>query len=70
MGGQAKQSQSAAGGGRRKQIKTESVSLGFWKSGLWPDMRGLGEKSEMNHEPITEIVIHEDKSKRARNPLI
>lgn len=51
MEGQAKQSQSAAGGEKRKENKMESVSLGFWKSGLWPDMRGLGEKSEMNHEP-------------------
>lgn len=24
--------------------KMESVSLHFWKSGLWQDMRGLGEK--------------------------
>lgn len=51
MRGQAKQSQSAAGRERRKQNKMESISLGFGESGLWPDMRGLGEKSEMNHEP-------------------
>lgn len=35
----------------KKQNKMESVPLEFWKSGLWPDMRGLGEKSEMNHKP-------------------